>query len=387
MYKISRNTLDLGRHLMNSRTGDLFEINELGRELLSSIKRGDLITEGETFDLMKAEGLIVDPSEQKSNEKFLLQLHLLNSCNLQCRHCYDWKDPVQSLTYEQQLMVIDNFSAFLMKMEMDGEISFTGGEPLLYKKLADLLDYTKDQDVFIKPYILTNGTVTPGDDLLKCFVRHQAGIQISIDGNEKIHDEIRGPGNYQKSIQGIKNYLASGLEVSVHYVIMRRNIDAIPEFVQAMEDLGIKRVNFSRLTPIGPGSQEEMLNPTENRDIIKSIASLQKGRAVNLMSTRPLWYSVGSSGFCPVGYNTITIDPAGKFTPCRRLPIILGDARYDSFFKAWFGSEFLQKMRKREDCVEVCGTCQHANVCGGCRAIANAVSGNPFSADPGCWIC
>jgi radical SAM protein with 4Fe4S-binding SPASM domain len=283
-------------------------------------------------------------------------------------------------------MVIDNFADFLKKMEMDGEISFTGGEPLLYDRLPELIDYAKSQDVFIKPYVLTNGTVRPTEKILDCLVRNHAGVQVSIDGTETIHDEIRGIGNYRKSIVGIKKFLAVGLKVSVHYVIMRRNAKTIPEFVKAMEDLGIKRVNFSCLIPIGPGAQEEMLTPAENRDVIENIALLQKGRLINLLSTRPLWYTVGSSGFCPVGYKTLTIDAAGQFMPCRRLPILLGDARRDSFFRVWFGSEFLQKIREREKYVKICGTCPQADVCGGCRALAYAVTGDAFAPDPSCLL-
>lgn len=270
-------------------------------------------------------------------------------------------------------------------MEMDGEISFTGGETLLYDHLIEIIDYTKSQDVYIKPYILTNGTISPKAELLECLIRNGVGVQISIDGTEKIHDEIRGTGNYCKSITGIKTYLATGLKVSVHYVIMRRNAKAIPEFIEAMENIGIERINFSCLVPIGPGAQEEMLTPKENRDVIENIARLQKGKTISLLSTRPLWHTVGSNGFCPVGYNTLTIDAAGKFIPCRRLPVYLGDARRDTFFRVWFGSEFLQKMREREKYVGICGTCPEASVCGGCRALAYAVTGDAFASDPSCW--
>lgn len=271
-------------------------------------------------------------------------------------------------------------------MEMDGEVSFTGGETLLYDRLPELIDYTKNQDVFIAPYVLTNGTIPPTTELLECLVRCHAGVQISIDGTETIHDEIRGVGNYRKAIVGIKKFLSAGLKVSIHYVIMRRNIEVIQEFIEMAESLEVSRVNFSCLVPIGPGAQEEMLTPAETRDVIKNIASWQKGRKVGLLSTRPIWHTVGSSGFCPVGYSTLTIDASGQFMPCRRLPVVLGDARHDTFFRVWFGSDFLQKMRERKKHIKVCGTCLHDSVCGGCRALAYAVTGDAFAPDPSCML-
>ena len=77
--------------------------------------------------------------------------------------------------------------------------------------------------------------------------------------------------------------------------------------------------------------------------------------------------------------------PLGDAIP-RRLPIPLGDARHDSFFRVWFGSKFLQKMREREKYVKTCGTCEKANVCGGCRALAYAITGDAFAPDPSCWL-
>lgn len=99
-YRLSRDVIDLGQHLMNVRTGELYEIDECGRELLSDLSTGRNFLESDTFDFMLSEGLLVDSSEKKNREKFLVQLHLLNSCNLKCRHCYDWKNPVVSLTFE-----------------------------------------------------------------------------------------------------------------------------------------------------------------------------------------------------------------------------------------------------------------------------------------------
>jgi len=162
-YRLSRDVIDLGQHLMNTRTGELYEVDECGRTLLSNLPTGENPPEGEVFDFMRTEGLLVDPSEQKDRGKFLLQLHVLNACNLKCRHCYDWKNPTVTLTYEQELTVLDNFADFLKKMEMDGEISFTGGEPLLYDHLSELIDYAKSQDVFIKPYVLTNSSAEHQD--------------------------------------------------------------------------------------------------------------------------------------------------------------------------------------------------------------------------------
>lgn len=387
LYQLSCEVIDLGWHLLNTRTGDLYEIDKDGRTILDDINSNHQDSnKKKVFDFMVSEGLLVCSEERSDREKFHLQWQLLNSCNLRCLHCYDWKEKVTTLTFEQMQSVVDNYIVFLKKMEMDGEISFTGGEPFSYPLLQELVAYTKSQDVFISVYILTNGTIPFSDQTINFLINHKIGIQISIDGTKEVHDKIRGTGNYLKSIDNIKRLLEAGIPLTVHYVIMKRNVEVIPIFIEEMEKIGIKRVNFSHLVPIGPGTNEEMLTPMENKAVIEMIADLQNQYRVKIISERPLWCLVGSVGSCPIGFRSITIDASGRFMPCRRLPLIIGDVRRESFFKVWFGSEFLQKMRQREKHLKVCGTCRYAELCGGCRAIAYALTGDAFAKDPSCWI-
>lgn len=386
--RISRNFADLGDHLLNITNGDLYEIDQTGREIINALASADssALVQSETYSYMRQEGIIIDAAERSDVEKFHLQWHLTNACNLRCHHCYDWKLPITPMTFDQMLHTIDNFVGFLKKIDADGEISLTGGEPMLFEKLPDLIRYIKEQDVFIALYVLSNGIICPSDTFIEFLKEHRVGIQISIDGMQDIHDDIRGVGSYAKSIATIKKLLAYGINTSVHYVIMKKNATDVLSFINTMEDLGVQRVHFSNLVPIGPGAQEEMLDAFKSKEMLEMIAHKQETCRIDIIGRRPLWTHVGSSGFCPVGFKTLTIDANGDFLPCRRLPVVLGNAKRDSFFLVWFTSEFLKKMREREKYVEVCGTCPKADDCGGCRAIANAVSGNPFSADPSCWL-
>jgi len=141
------------------------------------------------------------------------------------------------------------------------------------------------------------------------------------------------------------------IRASVHHVIMKKNIDDVPFFISAMDKVGVKRINFSSLVPIGPGAKEQSISPEESKRITEWMIEFQKDVKVSIVGQRPTWALVGSEGFCPVGYKTLTLYADGKFMPCRRLPIIIGDARTDTFFKVWFTSEFLKKNeRKRKIC-------------------------------------
>jgi radical SAM protein with 4Fe4S-binding SPASM domain len=269
---------------------------------------------------------------------------------------------------------------------MDGEISLTGGEPMIFDRLTELVEYIKSRDVFIATYILTKGTIPFSNQHIRMFKDNDIGIQISLDGTESINDQIRSKGVYKRCLSNLALLIKNEINASVHHVIMKRNMDDIPLFISEMDKVGVRRINFSSLVPIGPGSKEQSISPEESKRITEWMTEFQKSVRVSIIGQRPTWALVGSEGFCPVGYKTLTLYADGKFMPCRRLPITIGDARTDTFFKVWFTSEFLKKMREREKYVDVCGVCPKASECGGCRAIANAVYGNPFARDPSCWI-
>lgn len=386
-YRLSTSISVIGKRLLNTFTGDLYELTRAGQRIVGELAHGEVKENNSLFRRMFDEGIIVCPDEDTQKERFHLQWHLLNDCNLRCRHCYDEKRGCNPLTFEQMLAVADNLVLFLKKCEFNGEVSLTGGEPLLFPKLLELIKYLKSRDVFIAPFILTNGTLPFSKDLIGGLLDFNVGVQISIDGNQKVHDEIRGGGTYYRSVSTIKQLISAGISPAIHYVIMKRNSEVIEEFLIEMLKLGIKRVNFSSLVQVGPGAQESALSPEENMAVIAKVAALQeKYPAISVLARRPLWYSVGSSGLCPVGIKTLTIDANGMYMPCRRLPIILGNSRTDTFFKVWFTSEFLQKMRQREKFLKVCGKCPKADVCGGCRAIAYAVYGDAFAPDPSCHL-
>jgi len=143
---------------MNAKTGELYEVDEGGRALLLNLSTGENLPKGDIFDFMLNEGLLVDPSEKKDRGKFLVQLHLLNACNLKCRHCYDWKNPVTSLTFEQNLGVLDNFVAFLKNNFPQVEIvinkenyGFAGGYNEALKQVAAEYYCLLNSDIEVTP--------------------------------------------------------------------------------------------------------------------------------------------------------------------------------------------------------------------------------------------
>ena len=387
MFKLSSDIIINRDYILNKRTGEAYVLDSQSRCLLEDPDFKGLYKKENVKlrnQLLK-QGIIFDDEFQKDKEIFHVQWHILNNCNLRCKHCYDWKEKEIVLSFGQLCKVVDDYVFFLKKMGFNGEISLTGGEPTMHKQLIDLIEYIKQKEVYIGLYILTNG-VNISDEFIAIVKKYNIGVQVSLDGLESTHDDIRGKGSYNKTVSNITKLLANGVRVAVHYVIMRKNMEDIKPFILQLNSIGVKRINFSTLIPIGPGAQEQVVSNIQLKECMELIKDLQNKVETSIIGQRPLWAILGYNGVCPIGYRTLTINAKGDFLPCRRLPIRLGNVLEDSWFDVWLNNDFLCKMRDRENSLSKCGKCKFLEKCAGCRAMAMATTGDPFGKDEYCWI-
>ena len=90
-----------------------------------------------------------------------------------------------------------------------GSIWLSGGEPFLYPDLQEALRFAAGQEG-IRVCVSTNGTLIGPEEaaLLK-----DTGVkaQVSVDGPEAYHDEVRGvSGAFRRASRGIEHLAAAG---------------------------------------------------------------------------------------------------------------------------------------------------------------------------------
>jgi radical SAM protein with 4Fe4S-binding SPASM domain len=96
-------------------------------------------------------------------------------------------------------------------------------------------------------------------------------------------------------------------------------------------------------------------------------------------------------GGCAAGISGFTILPDGTMTPCRRLPIPIGNVRKDALREVWATSMVLEALRDKRGYTGKCGKCRRWANCRGCRAIAYAYARSRgehdfLAEDPQCFI-
>jgi radical SAM protein with 4Fe4S-binding SPASM domain len=166
--------------------------------------------------------------------------------------------------------------------------------------------------------------------------------------------------------------------------------------------VGARRVGFSRLVPYGRGRSllPRALEPEQVQELYESLWSLEI-KSLELVTGDPLAsqmkvHSNGDAGNtavsgCAAGVSGLSILPNGNVTPCRRLPLSLGNVRRHSLRRIWATSPVLEALRDRSRYKGKCGACSRWAHCRGCRAIAYAFSRSRgeddfLADDPQCFL-
>ncbi len=83
------------------------------------------------------------------------------------------------------------------------------------------------------------------------------------------------------------------------------------------------------------------------------------------------------------GKGIIFVSASGDVYPSGFMPLLLGNVREGSLVQVYRDHQLLRAIRDARFAGQ-CGTCEHADLCGGSRPRAYAASGDPLGEDPGC---
>jgi AdoMet-dependent heme synthase len=338
---------------------------------------------------------------------FFIQWHITERCNLRCRHCYQQErkpaelplDSIMDIIEEASGMIWDWEDAYGIKLSMSYNIS--GGEPFLRRDIFEILEEIawKGADI----YILSNGTVIDKDLAQRLAGIGIKGVQVSVEGPEAIHEEIRGEGSFLAAVGGVKNLVDAGVPVTLNATLSSLNAGHFMDMITLSKSLGVQRLGFSRLVPYGRGEAmlDKMIGMEEIKNLYGKIFALEAA-PLKIITGDPVASQLTSlendedmgnvaAGGCAAGVSGLTILSDGTITPCRRLNIPMGNVKTDSLREVWATSPVLEHLRDRNKYQGKCGACKRWANCRGCRAIAYAYSKakgqeNYLADDPQCFI-
>lgn len=146
-------------------------------------------------------------SEYKRKNNLLhvkhLDLVLTEKCSLKCKDCSNLMQYYAKPIDEDYDNLIKGLDKFMNSVDFVNEIRFIGGEPLLYKKIGDVMKKVLTYKNFKKIYIYTNGTIVFKNNKMEIFRDERVLFRISDYG--KISRNVKP---LEKELERLKvNYI------------------------------------------------------------------------------------------------------------------------------------------------------------------------------------
>ena len=174
-----------------------------------------------------------------------LRISLLERCNLRCTYCMpeegiSLRNKSEFMTQEELFQITETFVKLGVK-----KIRLTGGEPLIKKNFAEILNYFSSLPIDL--YITTNGILLDKywAELEKASVK---GINISIDSLQKDRfNTISRRDYFERVITNINTAITKGLKIKLNVVLMKGvNDDEIIDFINfaKLRDITVRFIEF-----------------------------------------------------------------------------------------------------------------------------------------------
>lgn len=331
-------------------------------------------------------------------DHFTFQWHITEQCNNRCRHCYQNEYSDKGLSMDNIAKVLENIVSFISdasnahSKKVKAHINYTGGEPFLREDILDIIKHTMSFKMF-EFAILSNGYLIDDEKIARLKTYDPKFIQISLEGNKKVNNKIRGPQSYDKIIKACKHYKQFNIPVIISFTANKENYKYFSQIVDIARKYGVKKVWTDRYLPVNR-NDKIMMNIDETKAFFQSISKAQKKYKykksdIMISSKRALQFlTAGRLPYkCSAGDSLLAIMANGDLLPCRRMPVKVGNLLQDSLSELYYNHDLLIRLRSENTEIEGCSQCYYKKSChGGLKCLSYAVYNDPFRKDPHCWI-
>jgi PqqA peptide cyclase len=277
------------------------------------------------------------------------------------------------------------------------QIGFSGGEPLARRDLAELVRAAREANLYTN--LITSGI---GLDEDRVRALHDAGldsVQLSFQSdNTDLADEIAGAHAHQRKLDVASKIRVARIPLSLNFVIHRRNIDRLPQFIDLAETLGAQRVELANVQFYGWAFiNRAALLPTREqvlraREIVTAAKARFAGK-IDIFYVLPDYYETRPKP-CLNGWGQryLTVNPIGDVLPCQTAASAIPNLRFENVQGnaldwIWRESESFNRFRGTEWMPEPCRSCPQREIdFGGCRCQAALMTGNAANTDPVCTL-
>lgn len=336
----------------------------------------------------------------------LVFYEVTRACDLVCQHCRASAMPQPlpgQLGPELSASLLEELARF-PKRPM---VVLTGGDPMKRPDLLELIAH--GTQLGLRMAVTPSPTPLMTAEVVASMRRAGAvGFGVSLDGAQpSTHDAFRGiAGSHALSLAMIRWAGEVGLPVQVNTTVVADNLPELEMLAELLEGLAVQMWSVFFLVPVGRARRARRLSARQYERVFELLWRESRRRRFAVKSTEAPHYRrfvmqrmglnadaapeqlYGMSRQAPVGTNdgrgVMFVSHAGEIFPSGFLPLGCGRFPEVSPVEVYQRHELFTALRDPERLEGKCGVCEYRRLCGGSRARAFAVTGNPFAAEPDC---
>ncbi len=331
------------------------------------------------------------------------------ACALNCRHCRAKAQPRRhplELPTRDCLRVLADIAAF----DRPPILVMSGGDPFMRRDLFDLIEQGRQLGLTM--------SVSPSATALATRERLErlkslgvSRISISLDGSTAAaHDAFRGfAGSFGRTLQMMRDAREAGLSFQVNTTVTRATQKDLASIGALLRSSGAALWDLFFLVPTGRAVASDVISADDHESVFNWLGEMcgeapfpvkttlgqhyrrvqvqkrlkAEGRDIRDLTSEEaanLYRGVASND----GKGILFISHLGEIYPSGFLPISAGNVRRDSVVSTYRDSPLFRRLRDPANLKGKCGLCPFNRICGGCRARASAVTGDPLESEPYC---
>lgn len=184
----------------------------------------------------------------------IVAFNVTSRCNLHCRHCYNnsGSGNGRDLSPGELLRIAGQIAELQPR-----QICLCGGETMLCPVLFDIIDCLRPHTG--KLSMVSNGWLIDQTMAEKLVDSGIDSMQISLDGAFPWqHDSLRGvSGAFSRAVRAITCLREAGLpQLMTALIPNKMNVGCVEDYFQLCISLGVARIRFMPMLPLGRGREE-----------------------------------------------------------------------------------------------------------------------------------
>ncbi len=327
----------------------------------------------------------------------IVAFEITRRCPLHCRHCRAAAETYHEdfLSTQQCVDILQSLARFHKCV-----VILTGGEPMARDDFYEILAGARRAG--LRTAVATCGYYLDGKASQRLKKAGVMSVSFSLDGvDARTHDGFRqSEGAFETALRAIGTAREAGLAFQINTTITTLNAGQVEALAQKSVELGATCWNPFILVPVGRGEaiRKLLLGPQEYEDLLVRLAKLKEALPIELRLTcGPQFARVARQEKietaervvgCLAATDFAFISYTGDVQTCGFLEISAGNLVENGFDfgSIWTGSDYLNSLRDLGRYKGACGRCGYLAVCRGCRARAQAASGDSLQQDPVCKL-